>query len=300
MEEVQWDRKSFVQKPPPPGRGSSILGPILFVLVVSVAGGLAYLYIKGNGIPELGVSAHSETSDLTARLDEMNARLEQLEKRLRASPPPRSADSNRPSAGNSVSSASSSRPSSSEARARVTPPTPMSNQPSSPTVRTASPDVASLPSSSVSEELSSSEENLLSNREAWEATTNRLGDAVGELGDQRRELASTREALGQIQRNLERTYLSFDIRKEDGRQRIGPIWMDLRGVDRNAQRFTMRLFFDDRWVEVKDRVLGERLEFYIRGYNNPLEVVISDIQQDRVIGQLALPGEQTPVPREPF
>ena len=144
-----------------------------------------------------------------------------------------------------------------------------------------------------SRDLSAQQGELSSNREAWEATTNRLGDAVGELGDQRRELADTRATIGQIQRNLERTYLPFDIRKSAGRQRIGPIWMDLRSVDRRAQRYTMRLFFDDRWVEMKDRVLGERLEFFVRGTNTPLDLVISEIGQDQVMGQLGLPKEAT-------
>ena len=134
---------------------------------------------------------------------------------------------------------------------------------------------------------------LTSNREAWEATANRLGDAVGELSDQRRELADTQESIGEIQRNLERTYLAFDLRKSGGRQRIGPVWMDLRSTDRRAQRYTMRLFFDDRWVEMKDRVLGERLEFYVRGTNSPLELVVSEIGQDQVMGQLGLPKEAT-------
>ena len=86
MEEVQWDRQSFVPKtPPPPGGSSSLLGPVLFVLVISLVGGAAYLYIKNNGIPEMGIqpSPQAQSNELMTRLDEMNARLEQLEKRLR-------------------------------------------------------------------------------------------------------------------------------------------------------------------------------------------------------------------------
>jgi hypothetical protein len=114
-------------------------------------------------------------------------------------------------------------------------------------------------------------------------------DAVGELGYQRRELTTTQEAVEQIQRTFERTRVPFDIRKNSGRQQVGPIWMDLRNVDRSAQRFTMRLFFDDQWVEIKDRVLGERLEFYIREFTNPLELVVSEIRRDQVLGQLGVP-----------
>jgi hypothetical protein len=44
---------------------------------------------------------------------------------------------------------------------------------------------------------------------------------------------------------------------------------------------------------MKDRVLGERLEFYVRGTSSPLELVISEIGQDQVMGQLGLPKEGT-------
>ncbi|MBF8304915.1 MAG: hypothetical protein HW398_103 [Acidobacteria bacterium] len=297
MEEVQWDRQSFAQKAPPPkGGGSSILGPILFVLVVSIAGGAAYLYIQNNGIPEMGIqpSPQVQSNELLARLDEMNERLEQLEKRLHVSPPPsKSSASSQPSSTGAASSGSPARPAPGGNRAATSAyaPTP-SSAPPPPRNSTPSPVATPVPSNLPSRD-STLQGELTSNREAWEATANRLGDAVGELGDQRRELADTQETIGEIQRNLERTYLPFDIRKSAGRQRIGPIWMDLRSVDRRAQRYTMRLFFDDRWVEMKDRVLGERLEFYVRGTSTPLELVISEIGQDQVMGQLGLPKEGT-------
>lgn len=290
MEEVQWDRQSFVPKTPPPRKeGSSILGPILFVLAISVAGGAGYLYIKNNGIPEIGIKPTSENAELMARLEEMNERLERLEKRLHVSPPARSASS-QPSATAPASSGPPSRRA--PAEPRVAPSVYASTQLSSPPPSSTPSQFAAptLPNSS-SRDLSALQGELESNREAWEATTNRLGDAVGELGDQRRELAGTQETLGQMQRDLERTYLAFDLRKNAERQRIGPVWMDLRSVDRKAQRFTMRVFFDDRWVEMKDRVLGERLEFYIRGVSHPIELVVSEIRQDQVLGHLGLPKQ---------
>jgi hypothetical protein len=297
MEEVQWDRQSFAQKTPPPQHGgSSILGPILFVLVVSIAGGAAYLYIRSNGIPEMGIqpSPQAQSNELMARLDEMTERVEQLEKRLRVSPPSKSSAPSEPSPTRAASPGSPARPAPGTNRAATSAyaPTP-SSAPPPPRNSTSSAVATPIPSNLPSRDNSALQGELTSNREAWEATANRLGDAVGELGDQRRELADTQETIGEIQRNLERTYLPFDIRKSAGRQRIGPIWMDLRSVDRRSQRYTMRLFFDDRWVEMKDRVLGERLEFYVRGTSSPLELVISEIGQDQVMGQLGLPKEGT-------
>ncbi|MGH9787035.1 MAG: hypothetical protein ACRD88_22930, partial [Terriglobia bacterium] len=184
MEEVQWDRQSFVPKAPPPkGGSSSLLGPVLFVLIVSIAGGAAYLYIKNNGIPEMGIEAspQAQTNEVMARLDEMSARLEQLEKRLRVSPPTRTEASSQPSPQGAASSGSPVRPAPGANRAApsasastqyASPPPPRSSTP--PAV------AAPVPSNSSSRDLSGLQGELTSNREAWEATANRLGDAVGE------------------------------------------------------------------------------------------------------------------------
>ena len=292
MEEVQWDRQSFVTKPPPPPpRGSSILGPLLFVVVVSLIGAGGYLYVKNNGIPDIGLApAKSEMSELADRLDEMNARLEQMERRLPVSAPSRPRTLPQDSSATAASSGSVAlRPASRRDGISVAP---ASSSASSPSPEATPPPIADLtPPTPSSSNTPFSQGESASKRDAWEATTNRLGDAVGELGEQRRTLDSTQETLGQIQRNMERTYLPFDLRKNAGRQRIGPIWLDLRRTDRRAQRYTMQIFFDDKWVEMKDRVLGERLEFYISGVSLPLELVISEIRKDQVVGKLGLPQD---------
>ena len=239
MEEVQWDRQSFVTKTPPPrNEGSSILGPLLFVIVVGLAGAGGYLYIKNNGIPQVGIKP--QMSELTTRLEEMNARLEALEKRLRVSPPSRSSATDPPSSSAAAVSGAQIAPSSSRLARAASGPTPFSAGPQS----SASPQAANtLRMNPSSRDMAAVEGELASNREAWEATADRLGDTVGELGNQRRELTNTRESLGELQRNLERTYLPFDLRKNGGRQRVGPIWMDLRRGDRQGQRYTMGGFF---------------------------------------------------------
>jgi hypothetical protein len=295
MEEVTWDRNSFVTKPPAePPRRSSIMGPVLFGILLWIAGAGGYFYFKYNGVPRIG-APDSQMTELTARLDDIATRLERLEKRPAAAVRPiNSTAPPSPVPAPTGSSSSAVTP----ARRAETVPHPSHQPPAVPPQSTPS-------SAEVSRTLQSSagapsaaqpslESELASHRDIWEATTNRLGEAVGELGNQRREIASTQQTLEQIQRNFERTYLPFDLRRNSGRQQIGPIWLDLRSVDRRAQRFTIRLFVDDRWVEMKDRVLGERLEFYVRGFASPLELVISEIRQDQVSGQLGLPPDGLP------
>lgn len=290
MEEVKFDRQLYTPKSiPPGGGGSSILGPIILLFTVALVGIGGFLYYTTFGLRLPQTKADPQMQEIATRMEEMTARLEQLEKRLRITPPPSKMPPSSvasPAAGSATprasrgpvprNSASASR--SGGAMAEASPP-----------AAAAIPEGSSASRSFNAKELEAMKGDLNSSREAWEAATNRLGSTVGELGEQRRELADTRASVTQMQREMERSYLPFELDKNGGRQRVGPVWMDLRGVDRRALRFTMRLYFDDRWVEVKDRALGERVDFYVAGHEQPLELVVSDIRQDQISGRLAIP-----------
>lgn len=138
--------------------------------------------------------------------------------------------------------------------------------------------------------------DLASTREVWEATTDRLGRAVGELGAQRAEIARNRERLGQFLINFERTRYSFQLGGNSGSVRVGPIWLQLRDTNRKKQRYTLGLFLDDRWVEVKDRTLHEPVEFYLSDNTLPLELVITQIGSGQVTGHVSVP-KQAPAQR---
>jgi len=149
-------------------------------------------------------------------------------------------------------------------------------------------------SSEIQQELESVHTDLASTREIWEATTDRLGRAVGELGVQRAEIARTRETLGQFLINFERTVYPFQLSGNSGRMRVGPIWLQLRDTDRKKQRYTLGLFLDDRWVEVKDRTLREPVEFYLSDSVLPLELVVTQIGARQVTGHVAVPKQTFP------
>lgn len=284
MEEVRWNREAFVQqqqqRPGGSGQGPSLGGVVLFVITLGVLGGGVYWYLTTQGLarelPRISLPSigNSQSADLAKRFDELNARLAQIEKRLNIAPAP-GASTNSGSA-RPAQRSSAPRPAGSAARAASAP---AASAPSS----TAAPAAVPAPPAGPDPE-------AIAAREAWEATTDRLGMAVGQLGDQRREIARTQEGLDQLRRNLARSYVPFQLAKDAGRQRVGPVWLDLQSTDRRNQRYSVSLQFDDRMVQMKDRVLGEKIEFYISGVEGPLELVVSEIQQDRVSGQLALPA----------
>ena len=288
MEEVRYDREAFVQqqqRPSGSGPGPSLGGVVLFVLTLGILGGGVYWYLTTQGLasrlPEikLPVIASLQSADLAKRFDELDARLAQIEKRLNI-PPAVKPDASGSASSRPVQRASAPRSSAprSSASASQASRAPAAAGPASTTPLAASPAARTDPNP-----------EMVAAREAWEATTDRLGMAVGQLGDQSREIARTQEDLDQLRKTLERSSVPFQLSKDAGRQRVGPVWLELQTTDRRNQRYSMRLQFDDRTVQMKDRMLGERVAFFISAVDGPLELVVSDIQQDHVSGQLTLP-----------
>jgi hypothetical protein len=285
MEEVRWDREAFVQQQQQraggSGSGASLGGVVLFIITLGILGGGVYWYLTTQGLarelPQISLPliGNSKSADLAKRFDELDARLAQIEKRLNIPPAPKA----------NTSSASSARPTQ-----RATAPRPAASASQGSSRPAGSGPVSTTPLAAASAPAGGPDPEMMATREAWEATTDRLGMAVGQLGDQRREIARTQEDLDQLRKNLERSYVPFQLSKAGGRQRVGPVWLELQTTDRRNQRYSMRLQFDDRTVQMKDRVLGERVAFFISAVDGPLELVVSDIQQDHVSGQLALPA----------
>ena len=280
MEEVKWDREAFAQqqhhRPAGPSLGASLGGLILLFITIGVVAGGGYWFLKTRGmapsLPEFnlpaigGIGGQSETDE---RLLAMDLRLAEIEKRLQIAPPkPASKPSNQGS---------------------IRPPATTASKTASSAASAANPATPTLPAPALFATPGSQNEEV-AQREAWEATTDRLGMAVGELGEQRREIARTQDDLIQLRQQLERTAVPFQLWKNQGRYRVGPISLTLQKTDRKNQRYDLTLYFDDRTVQMKDRVLGERVTFYTQSSEEPLELVVSEILADRVSGKLALPA----------
>ncbi len=291
MEEDKFNRQAFVkQRSEPPRTGSSMAGPLFLVALVCLVGFGGYMYVKAYGlpagIPEIG-GADPQLALIAEKLEEIETRLVRMENRQKVSPSPAPA-AEKPALTNTPASVSpSSSPSQLPAMSKQTPDSSAAPSP-----------IKEAPLLSLQQELSSVQSDIAANQEAWEATTDRLGDAVGELDSQRSEITNTRENLDQFQKSFERTSLPFQLHRKGGRRRIGPIWLELKKVDRKKQRYTMQVLLNDKWIEMKDRVLGERVEFYSSGIEYPLELVVSEILKDQVAGHLVLPKEVAQKGRE--
>jgi hypothetical protein len=133
---------------------------------------------------------------------------------------------------------------------------------------------------------------LAANHEAWQATTDRLADVVGVVGQQQNEITETRDAVNQLLSQTRRQAVSFELRRGDSLTPVGPVSLQLKNVDSKAQRYSVCVYFQDRCIELKDRVLNEVVVFVVSKDSGPLELVATKILHDQIVGYLQVPVEQ--------
>jgi hypothetical protein len=135
---------------------------------------------------------------------------------------------------------------------------------------------------------------LAANHEAWEATTNRLADVVGVVGQQQNEISETRETVNQLLAKTQRHALSFELQRGNNRMPVGPVTLQLRSVDMKSQRYSVCVYFEERCIELKDRVLNEVVVFVVSKNTAPLELVATKVLHDQIVGYLEVPVEKQP------
>jgi hypothetical protein len=133
---------------------------------------------------------------------------------------------------------------------------------------------------------------LNANHEAWQATTDRLADVVGVVGQQQNELSETREAVNQLLSQSRRQALPFELMRGNNRMPVGPVTLQLKSVDLKGQRYSVCVYFEDRCIELKDRVLNEVVVFVLSKNSSPLELVATKVVRDQIVGYLEVPADK--------
>jgi chromosome segregation ATPase len=121
-----------------------------------------------------------------------------------------------------------------------------------------------------------------------------LKSVRGDLGVQSGLIATNGSELAALRELGERNYFEFDIRKAKQASRVGPITIRLRKADQKRNRFNIDLWADDNRIEKKNKTLLEPVQFYVTGSRQPYELVVNEIDKDRIVGYLATPKVQEP------
>ena len=126
-------------------------------------------------------------------------------------------------------------------------------------------------------------------RSDLEKTVADLKSVQGDMGVQSGLIATNGKELAALRELGERNYLEFDVKKTNQPQRVGTVSLVLRRADPKRNRYTLDVLADDKRVEKRDRSINEPVQFYVSRAHQPYEIVVNEVQKDRVIGYLAVP-----------
>jgi chromosome segregation ATPase len=147
---------------------------------------------------------------------------------------------------------------------------------------------------------------------ATKASTDQVKVVSGEVGVVRTDLDTTKKDLQMARSELgtliaknhddvetlrrlgERDYTEFTIAVKNTPQKVGDITIELRGTDAKKNQCNLAIVADDKRTEKRNRTINEPIFFYAHGARQPLEVVINQVEKNKVTGYLSVPKVMQP------
>jgi chromosome segregation ATPase len=131
--------------------------------------------------------------------------------------------------------------------------------------------------------------DVATTRSDLENTKSQLQRVVGDAGVMSGLIATNHDELEQLKHKGDRNYIEFTLQKGAKPTLISTITIQLKKVDEKHGRYTLNVSSDDRNIEKKDKNLDEPVQFYT-GKNPVLfELVVNDVEKNKVSGYLSTP-----------
>ena len=122
-------------------------------------------------------------------------------------------------------------------------------------------------------------------------TRSRLERVSGDLGVQSGLIARNHDELEELKRRGERDYFEFDLARSKEYSRVGMVSVRVSKVDVKRNKYTDTLLVNDKVIEKKDKTLLEPVQFYLPGSRHLLEMVVFEMQKNRIGGYMSTPKE---------
>ncbi|MGH9775681.1 MAG: hypothetical protein ACRD50_12115 [Candidatus Acidiferrales bacterium] len=123
-------------------------------------------------------------------------------------------------------------------------------------------------------------------------TQNDLKMARSELGTL---IARNHDEVQELRRLGERDYIEFTIAQKNQPQKVGSVTVELRGTNPKHNQFNVAVTVNDKRTEKKNRNADEPIFFYVHGTKQPLELVVNQIDKNKITGYLSVPKANTTV-----
>jgi DNA repair exonuclease SbcCD ATPase subunit len=122
-----------------------------------------------------------------------------------------------------------------------------------------------------------------------ETTKSQLQRVVGDAGVMSGLIATNHDQLEELKHKGDRTYIEFTLQKGAKPTLISTIKLQLKKVDDKHSRYTLGVSADDRDIEKKDKNLDEPVQFYTGKDPVLFELVVNNIDKNKVSGYLSIP-----------
>ena len=152
--------------------------------------------------------------------------------------------------------------------------------------------------STVSSEVKTVATNLETTRQDLAESKRDLVDVKNVLSDQ---IARNSGELSALRAKGERDFFEFDLAKgkKDDMQRVGDIRLELREADAKKQKYNIVIQVDDKSLEKKDMLANEPQQFLVGRDNLRYEIVVNNVEKDRIRGYLSTPKDKVAAAERP-
>jgi chromosome segregation ATPase len=122
-----------------------------------------------------------------------------------------------------------------------------------------------------------------------ETTKSQLQRVVGDAGVMSGLIATNHSELEILKHKGDRNYIEFTLQKGAKPTLLATVTLQLKKVDEKHSRYTLAVSADDRNIEKKDKNLDEPVQFYTGKDPVLFELVVNNIEKNKVSGYLSTP-----------
>jgi chromosome segregation ATPase len=131
--------------------------------------------------------------------------------------------------------------------------------------------------------------DVATTRSDLETTKSQLQRVVGDAGVMSGLIATNHTELEELKHKGDRNYIEFTLQKGAKPTLLASVTLQLKKVDEKQSRYTLNVSADDRNIEKKDKNLDEPVQFYTGKTPVLYELVVNNIEKNKVSGYLSTP-----------
>ena len=131
--------------------------------------------------------------------------------------------------------------------------------------------------------------DVATTRSDLEATKSQLQRVVGDAGVMSGLIATNHDQLEELKHKGDRNYFEFSLQKGAQPTLLSTIKLQLKKVDNKRGKYTLNVSADDRNIEKKDKNLDEPIQFYTGKTPVLFEIVVNNMDKNKVSGYLSTP-----------